>query len=133
MPSNESNLKTFFVENCTDESFIIIFIINSLNLLINIFFTQRICLFLYFCICKLFFFYYTCKISLSISSTCLYMNIIYIKTTKKLVQMSCTAYIVYTFQLSLHHANFGQVKAKQVLYSISFICMFSPNVVANSR
>ena len=29
--------------------------------------------------------------------------------------MSCTTYIVYTFHLSLHHANFGQFKAKQVL------------------
>ena len=29
--------------------------------------------------------------------------------------MSCTAYIVYTFHLTLHHANFGQFKAKQVL------------------
>ena len=29
--------------------------------------------------------------------------------------MSCTAYIVYTFQLFSHHANFGQFKAKQVL------------------
>ena len=38
------------------------------------------------------------------------------KNNTKLVQMSCTAYIVYTFHLSLHHANFGQFKAKQVLY-----------------
>ena len=30
--------------------------------------------------------------------------------------MSCTAYIVYTFHLSLHHANFGQFKAKHVLW-----------------
>ena len=30
--------------------------------------------------------------------------------------MSCTTYIVYTFHLSLHHANFGQFKAKQVLW-----------------
>ena len=37
------------------------------------------------------------------------------KNNKKLVQMSCTAYIVYTLHLSLHHANFGQFKAKQVL------------------
>ena len=29
--------------------------------------------------------------------------------------MSCTAHIVYTFHISLHHANFGQFKAKQVL------------------
>ena len=29
--------------------------------------------------------------------------------------MSCTAYIVYTFHLSLQHANFGRFKAKQVL------------------
>ena len=32
--------------------------------------------------------------------------------------MSCTAYIVYTFHLSLHHANFGQFKAKQFLYFV---------------
>ena len=37
------------------------------------------------------------------------------KNNKNLVQMSCTAYIVYTFHPSLHHANFGQFKAKQVL------------------
>ena len=35
----------------------------------------------------------------------LYMNIIQIKTRKKIVQMSCTAFIVYTFRLSLHHAK----------------------------
>ena len=29
--------------------------------------------------------------------------------------MSCIVYIVYTFHLSLHHANFGQFKAKRVL------------------
>ena len=29
--------------------------------------------------------------------------------------MSCTVYIVYKSNLSLHHANFGQFKAKQVL------------------
>ena len=29
--------------------------------------------------------------------------------------MGCTAYIVYTFHISLHHANFCQFKAKQVL------------------
>ena len=37
--------------------------------------------------------------------------------------MSSTAYIVYTFHLSLHHANFhanfGQFKAKQVLWNLS--------------
>ena len=27
------------------------------------------------------------------------------KNNKNLVQMSCTAFIVYTFHLSLHHAN----------------------------
>ena len=43
------------------------------------------------------------------------MNIIQIKINKTLVQMSCTAYIVYTFHQTLHHANFGQFKAKQVL------------------
>ena len=32
--------------------------------------------------------------------------------------MSCTAYIVFTFHLSLH-ANFGQFKAKQVLYRLT--------------
>ena len=37
------------------------------------------------------------------------------KNNKKLVQMSCTVYIVYTFHLSLHHANFGQFKTIQVL------------------
>ena len=50
-----------------------------------------------------------------IKSTFLYMNIIQIKANKKLVQMSCAVYIVYTFLLSLHHANFGQIIAKQVL------------------
>ena len=34
--------------------------------------------------------------------------------------MSCTAYIVYTFSLSLHNANFGQFKAKQVLSKAAF-------------
>ena len=34
--------------------------------------------------------------------------------------MSCTAYIVYAFHLSLHHANFGQFKAKQFLCKIFF-------------
>ena len=43
----------------------------------------------------------------------LYLNIIQIKNNKKLVQMSCTAYIVYTFQLTLHHANFGQFEANR--------------------
>ena len=43
------------------------------------------------------------------------MNIEQIKTNQKSGQMSCTAYTVYTFHLSLHHANFGQIKAKQVL------------------
>ena len=28
--------------------------------------------------------------------------------------MGCTAYIVYTFHLSLNHVNLGQFKAKQV-------------------
>ena len=35
--------------------------------------------------------------------------------------MSYEAYIVYTFQLSLHHANFGQFKAKQVLSVTIFL------------
>ena len=43
------------------------------------------------------------------------MNIIQIKNSKKSVQMSFTVYIVYTFHLSLHRANFGQFKAKQAL------------------
>ena len=29
--------------------------------------------------------------------------------------MSCTAWTVYTFLISLHHANVGQFEAKQVL------------------
>ena len=37
------------------------------------------------------------------------------KNNKILVKMSCTEYTVYTFHLSLHHAKFGQFKAKQVL------------------
>ena len=43
------------------------------------------------------------------------------KNNEKIVEISLTAYIVYTFHLSLHlinplHlANFGQFKAKQVL------------------
>ena len=45
------------------------------------------------------------------------MNIMQIKNNKTLIQMSCTAYIVYTFHLTLHHENFGQFKAKQVLCS----------------
>ena len=36
--------------------------------------------------------------------------------------MSCTAYIVYTFHLSFHHANFGQFKAEHVLYKIKLTC-----------
>ena len=51
-----------------------------------------------------------------IKSTFIYMNIIQIKNNKKLVQMSCAAYIVYTFHLSFYHANFGQFKAKLVLW-----------------
>ena len=43
------------------------------------------------------------------------------KNNKKLVQMSCTAYIAYTFHLSIHHADFGQFKAKQVLLLIKKI------------
>ena len=43
------------------------------------------------------------------------MNIMQIKNNRTLEQMSCTAYIVYTFHLTLHHAKFGQFKAKQVL------------------
>ena len=46
------------------------------------------------------------------------MNIMQIKNNKTLVQMSCTACIVYTFHLTLHNANFGQFKAKQVLYHL---------------
>ena len=57
-------------------------------------------------------FLYTCRIDLSNISKVHYTD----KNNKKLVQMSCTSYIVYTFHLSLHHANFGQFKAKQVLY-----------------
>ena len=30
--------------------------------------------------------------------------------------MSCAAYIVYTFHLSLHHANVGQFKVKPVVW-----------------
>ena len=52
------------------------------------------------------------------------MNIIQIKKIKKIVQMSCAVYIVYTFHLSLHHANFGQLKAKQVLKIFFFIQMY---------
>ena len=60
-------------------------------------------LFLYFYNCKLFF-CYTCRIGLSD------------KNSKKCVQMNCTAYIVYTIHLPLHHVDFGQFKAIQVLY-----------------
>ena len=35
------------------------------------------------------------------------LKIVQIKT-KKILQINCTAYIVYTFHLSLHHANFGK-------------------------
>ena len=45
------------------------------------------------------------------------MNTKQIKKNKKIVKMSCTAYIVYTFHKSLHHAIFGQFKAKHVLIS----------------
>ena len=38
--------------------------------------------------------------------------------------MSCTAYIVYTFHLSLYHTNFGQFKAKQVLLLGEFYFIF---------
>ena len=48
-------------------------------------------------------------------NTFLYMNIYPDKNNKTLVQMCCKAYIVYSFHLTLHHANFGQFKAKQVL------------------
>ena len=43
------------------------------------------------------------------------MNSMQIKNNKTLVQMSCTSYIMYTFHLTLHHANFGQFMAKLVL------------------
>ena len=56
-----------------------------------------------------------CTCIFKYKSTCIYMNIIKIKTITKLLKMSCTAYIVYTFHVSLHHANFGHFKAKQVL------------------
>ena len=39
--------------------------------------------------------------------------------------MSCTAYIVNTFHISLHHANFGQFEAKQVLYTIRLCIIFT--------
>ena len=42
------------------------------------------------------------------------------KNNKNLVQMSCTAYIVYTFHISSHR-NFGQFKAKQVLIKKLFL------------
>ena len=42
------------------------------------------------------------------------MNIIQIKKEKN-SKMSCKMYIVYTFHLSLHHANFRQFKANQFL------------------
>ena len=51
------------------------------------------------------------------------MNNIQIKTTKKIVQISCTAYIVYTFHLSLHYANFGQFKVKQLLCCMNVTCL----------
>ena len=35
--------------------------------------------------------------------------------------MSCTAYTVYTFQLTLQYANFGQFEAKQVLSGLFFL------------
>ena len=44
------------------------------------------------------------------------------KNNNKLVQMSSTAYIVYTLHLSLHHANFGHFKAEGVLWG--FIDIF---------
>ena len=34
--------------------------------------------------------------------------------------MSCTAYFVYTFHLSLHHANFGQFKTNRIFLFVSF-------------
>ena len=37
--------------------------------------------------------------------------------------MSCTAYIVYTFHRSLHHANLGQFKAKRILLLFFAICV----------
>ena len=74
---------------------------------------KRSCLFFYLYIWELYFWYICSKYN---KSTFLYMNIMQIKNNKTLVQMSCTVYIVNTFHLTLHHANFGQFKAKRVLY-----------------
>ena len=50
--------------------------------------------------------------------------------------MSCTVYIVYTFHITAHHANFGQFKAKQVLWllcSVLALCNIvqAKNVINN--
>ena len=78
--------------------------------------SQRSCLFLYFYICKLFF-CYICRIGLSNISKVHYTD----KNNKKMVQMSCTAYIVYIFHLPLHYANSGQFKAKWVLCDLCLL------------
>ena len=59
--------------------------------------SQRSYLFLYFYICKLFF-CYTCRIGLSNISKVHYTD----KNNKKMVQMSCTAYIVYHCTYSIY-------------------------------
>ena len=70
--------------------------------------------FLYFYICKLFFL-------IPVVQVCqIYQKYIYSyehhrdKNNKKLVQMSCSVCIVYTFHLSLHNVNVGHFKATQV-------------------
>ena len=75
----------------------------------DIFFVcERSCLFFYFYICKLFL-WYTCRTVCQIYQKYTSLYEYYTdKNNKKLVQMSFAVYIVYTFHLSLHHANLRQ-------------------------
>ena len=106
------NLEYTHIQKCTKSS--TVKYQNGQNLLK----VQRSCLFLYCYFCKLFF--------IPVEQVCqIYQKYIPLyehftdKNKTKLVQMSRTAYVVYTIYLSLHHANFAQVKAKQVL---SMLC-----------
>ena len=78
------------------------------------------------------YFFYTCRIGLSNISKVYsfkWTYIIQLKNKKQLVPMNRTAYIVYTFHLTLHHANFDQFKAKQVLCMSTFILLVKYNLI----
>jgi hypothetical protein len=91
---------------------------------------ERSCLFfyLYIKLLALFMLYLYVEYGCQIYQKYILLYEHYKDKNKNLVQMSCTAYIVYTFHLSLQHANFGQFKAKHVhcvIFFIFCVCLFS--------